>query len=230
MSDKIELPPHIFRKNERGLIEAIDIMTGRVIAVQSTEADILSGKADRVTRIETPEGPVFIESSLNFDLVGRLKSYPYSKTLGDLICEHIVHGKSIVKACEEMNLPYSVVLLWSRQHPEFKEAIATARRDSAEYMHGELLETARASRDAKTQIDALKWSAEKNDPDRFGQRTKISGDPNAPLGFTLISTGINRDVTPKEEGPQALLGESDESQTQIEEIELKGALKDGTNK
>ena len=224
---KIELPPHIFIKNDRGLIEAIDIMTGRVLAVQSSEADILSGKADRVTRINTPEGPIFIENSLNFDMVGRLKSYPYSKTLGDLICEQIVHGKSIQAACEEMNIPYSIVLHWSRQHPEFKEAMAQAKKDRAEWMHGELLEVARTKADTKTHIEALKWSAEKDDPEKFGARTKISGDPNAPVSF-IIDTGIRRDVTPKEEGPIQIM-EPQDTKDQTEEIELKGAL-NGTNK
>lgn len=191
-----EIPEHIFRINAQGLVEAIDIKTGRVIAVQSTFDDLLKRRSDRLVKINTPEGPVWIEKTLNFDMVGRLKAWPYSQLLGDLVCEKVTLGVSLVMACEELGVPYSIVKKWERESPEFKESLALARKDGAEYSHGKILELARTRGDAKTEIEALKWSAEKNDPERFGNKTKLVGDTSAPITF-VIDTGIRREAIPE---------------------------------
>lgn len=99
-------------------------------------------------------------------------------------------------ACEELGVPYSIVKKWERESPEFKESLALARKDGAEYSHGKILELARTRGDAKTEIEALKWSAEKNDPERFGNKTKLVGDTSAPITF-VIDTGIRREAIPE---------------------------------
>lgn len=213
MSQKPELPPHIFRMNERGLIEAIDIATGRILAVQSSEEDLLKNPRDRLTKITTPEGDMWIDRSLNFDMVGRLKAWPYSQLLGDLLCEAVTGGNPLSVACTSVGVPYSIVKRWERESPDFKLSLEQARRDGAEFNHGKILEIARTKGDAKTQIAALTWSAEKNDPDRYGNKTKLSGDASAPISF-IISTGIDRRI------PTGTHPAEEETQREVSEISV----------
>lgn len=214
---KPELPPHFARRNARGLIELVDMNNGRILCVQATDKDLLATKWENLTCIHTPEGPVWIEKCINFDIVPTLSNQPYSKMLGDLLAQGIVEGKSLVTACIDLNLEYSTVMRWKRTHEEFAEQLKEARRDRAEAFHDEVLETARTQARTKDKIAALQWAAEKGNPEIYGNKTKIVGDKDAPIQFVL-ATGINRDVTPTpEELPPGNPPESQGKETEIEE-------------
>jgi hypothetical protein len=207
---KPQVPTTISRINDRGLIEILDVHTGRVLCVQTSYRDLLEEKFDRLTRIDTPEGPVYVEKGINFDIVNHLRSVPYSKVLGDLLCQDIVGGATLVRACAKLNLDYATVIRWQREHEGFKEALKTARKDRAEFLHDEILEKARTKASANTEIEALKWAAEVGDPERYSPKKKDMVAGGNTIQF-IISTGIDRtqipvaepkDVTPKEEPGQ----------------------------
>lgn len=166
--------------------------------MQSSELDLLAGRQDRITRIDTPDGPVWIENTLSFDLVKKLPTYPFSQVLADLLCEAVATGSSLTKACKEFNLPYNIIKRWERANPDFSDALAQARLDRADSHHDKILEIAEEKADFKTEIEALKWSASIDNSNKYSAKTKISGDKDNPIGF-IISTGIDRNIQPSTE-------------------------------
>jgi len=200
-----EIPAHFARLNKQGLIEVVDYHTGRVLCVQHSAEDLLKGKFERLTRIETPQGDVWIEKGINFDIVASLRGEPFSEVLGDLLCEHVVNGKSLVGACKELNLEYSTVCRWRRENPEFLKRLDQAKKDRAEFLHDEMLERARHSRtSARTHIEALQYAAEKGDPEKYAPKSPQKGEIQGNITF-ILSTGIDRTLHPaeaaKEVGP-----------------------------
>lgn len=207
MSGKPTPPATYARVNpQTNLVEVLDIHTGRVLCVQHSPEDLLGTKWDRLTRIDTPEGPVFIEKGINFDITRVLKGTPYSEVLADLICQKVVEGFSLVEACRKMNLEYSTLCRWKRENEAFKERLAEARRDRAEALHDEMLARARRTgTSARTHIEALQYSMERGDPEQYAPKQKLA-EVQGNITF-MISTGISRelppggeaqDVTPKE--------------------------------
>lgn len=191
-----EPPRTITRRNSRGLYETVDVHTGRIIVFQVTPQDLLQSKFDQLVRIETPEGPVWLEKGINFDIIGRAKAIPYSKLLGDLVCESIFLGNTLKVAAEELGLSYSVVIRWKRENPEFKAALDEAKIDAAQTFHDKALEVAEKSCDDKLLVNTLQWAAGLADPEQYGTKTKIIGDRQNPVAF-VFNTGIDR--TPEKE-------------------------------
>jgi hypothetical protein len=200
-----EIPEHFTRMNKQGLIEVVDYHTGRVICVQSSAEDLLLGKFERLTLIKTPQGDVWIEKGINFDILPTLRGEPFSEVLSDLICEKVVNGMALVKACQEMGLEYSTICRWRREHPGFLAKLDQAKKDRAEFLHDEMLERARHSRtSARTHIEALQYAAEKGNPEVYAPKTPQKGEMQGNITF-VIQTGIDRtavlpaepkDVTP----------------------------------
>lgn len=199
-------PPHKYRLNEQGLYECYDLLTGRVLLVQSSPRDVLENKFDRLVRIETPEGPVFLEKGLSYDHTRHSKTLAYSEILSDLIVQEMVNGATLVGACKSLKIEYATVCEWRRTSKAFVEKLAAAKKDRAEYFHDEAIDISRASGDAKLNVETAKWAAEKGNQEEYGTRTKIVGDPNAPLTF-IVDTGIRREGDPGYIEPENPLGE-----------------------
>lgn len=53
---------------------------------------------------------------------------------------------------------------------------------------------------ARLQVDTRKWLLSKLAPKKYGERTVLAGDPDAPLGGPIVVPGI---VTPEEWAKQA---------------------------
>jgi hypothetical protein len=197
-------PTTFARLNSRGLIEIVDVVSGRILCVQTSPRDLLAEKLDNLTRIDTPQGPVWIERGINLDIVNHIKTMPYSEVLGDLLCQYITEGESLVAACKKLNLEYADVKRWERTQESFKESLKTAQRDRADYLHDEILQKAREKADVKTEIDTLKWAAGKGNPEKYEQKPQKGELGGNSITF-VIGTGISRDpvalatdVTPKE--------------------------------
>jgi hypothetical protein len=213
-------PEHLFSQlNDDGLIEIIDELTGQVVAIQSSTDDLLKGKRERLIEYTLEDGTkVLIEKGLSLDRLTH-RSYAYSKILADIICQEITEGKSLTKLCKEDKYPsYATVCRWRRENDEFNRSLNQAYAHRADYYHDKVLEEAQETitkDDApaqKVKVDAYKWSAEKGNPERYGNRMKVTGDA-APIHL-IVDTGIDRspealkDVTP-EDSMKELQGESD---------------------
>lgn len=184
--------PHTYTHiNNQGLYEVIDLITGNILCVQRTPKDLLALKFENLVKIETPEGVVWIEKGIDVDKINFQKPWPFSKILGDLICQRLVEGVTTLKACEEFQIPYSLFVRWKREFPEFGEQLEQAKKDRAEAFHDKAIQKAQESKRPYLEVDTLKWAAEKGDQAKFGMQTKIVGDKNAPIAFVL-ETGIRR--------------------------------------
>lgn len=189
-----------YRKNRAGLIEAVDMTTNEIVGVQHSLKSL--GENSELSKIITPDGKeVWIERGLTVKgdaLNAYLPTRTFSQVHADLLIQMIVDGSTLLKACRELHLEYSIVNKWKADHAEFRGRLDQARKDRAEFQHDKILEIAEESKDSKLQIEALKWSTEKNDPDKYSPKTTLKGDKNAPLSFVL-STGIDRGGEPPAE-------------------------------
>lgn len=190
-------PPTHARLNGQGLIELVDLITGRVVAVQKSYRDLLNDKFEDLTEIQTPDGPVWIEKGLQIDRIRLRREFPYSRVMADLICEKVAEGQGLLKAVEELGIKYSTVCRWRREHEEFKDALKQARQDRGEFYHDEALDRARAATkdtvaEDRLAVDTAKWAAEKADPGTFGAQKPGQGQPGAGAIIVQIATGITR--------------------------------------
>lgn len=188
-----------YRRNRGGLIEAVDMTTNRVVAVQHSLQTL---SRNEMVEIILPDGrTVLMEATLRVKgdaLSAYFPDQKFNPILADLIVDEVVGGASLLKACLAVGVEYTIVNKWKTEDDIFRGRLDQARRDRAEYHHDKILEIAAGSRDPKIEIDALKWSTEKNDPEKFSAKTKISGDKNNPVQFVL-ATGIDRTPEPAAE-------------------------------
>lgn len=136
---------------------------------------------------------------------GNSRYWHYSAVYKDLIANHIAEGKTLSAISKLPGMPStSIIAQWRAKHPELEDAIRAARKQQADFYADKIAdqvdETRELSKDEipaeKLYYEKLKWLAEKADPDQYGNRTKISGDADAPLTL-VVDTGIRRDK-PKE--------------------------------
>lgn len=155
---------------------------------------------------------------------------PIDKTIfaphtAEIICSRLRQGESLKYVTSLQGYPTAdIVAIWRRRHSHFDEMVRQAMKDRGEWARDTALETAQevfkmtqaegmtkdVTAAAKNLVDVLKWSAEKDDPERFGNKTKVIGDANAPVSF-VIDTGIRRsqpEETPAIEMEEAVVVET----------------------
>ncbi len=214
MPEKPQIPPFFYRKNSRGLTEAVEIKTGRVLCVQVTHADLLEKKWDRLVRVDTADGVVWIEKGLDWDVIPGLKKEGMSRVQMDLICEAVTSGKLLVEACEAAGVTYAEVCREKRWNKEFLQALEQAERDRAGLFVDQALTVADRSKKPYLQVETLKWAAEKGDREKFGDKKELVGQMGmGPVTFVL-QTNILRPgdvgyIAPKDVTPLALEGETE---------------------
>lgn len=181
--------------DETGLIEVIDIVTGRVLAVQRTPEDLFETKKNLV-QIFIDGKEVWYEEGINPDTL-RPNKLQFSWTLADVICQLIQEGKTFKDICSRPGFPsYSLLCRWRREFPEFAQNLKQARVDRAEYMVAEALEIVECSgsssdelNHSKARSEMRKWLASKDSPTHYGNKVEVSGDN--PVTF-ILETGIRR--------------------------------------
>lgn len=123
--------------------------------------------------------------------------WPYLEEVANCIVRRIVEGETLKEICSDDDMPpLYVVSRWRVEIPGFKARIQEARAMRAENYHDEIVKVKdrvdeKTAKSAKVKLDALKHLAAVDDPDTYGSKTKITGDPNAPVSF-IFNTGINR--------------------------------------
>lgn len=211
-----------WRTGEDGTLECIDVETGHVIEVEKKKE--FDRKGTRYVRGGPGRGRRSRDGSdtHHWVMIGKNKMWvpkgtnpddqakvvwPFSQSLCDTIAELISEGKTLSQICTiEGFPPAGVINKWQMAHPETKAQFKEARAMRAQVFHDLTIETAEHSEPEtaasdKLLVDTYKWAAEVGDRETYGKQQKITGDPNAPIGF-IIDTGIRRpsDVQSSESG------------------------------
>ena len=132
------------------------------------------------------------------------------------ICELLSQGQSLVSIAKRSDMPNRVTIHeWIEKYKEFGDMYARAREDQADYYAESIVdiasetevvakyngETVTLALDSvavqrnRLRVDAQKWIASKMNSRKYGDKTTLSGDSDAPLAITVIERAI---VKPKE--------------------------------
>lgn len=124
--------------------------------------------------------------------------HKFNTIVADKIVELHMQGNSLDAISKEKGFPpVKIIYHWIQHNITFKNKIMQARQMRGFYFENKVMAEAEAV-DAdnynaqRVKIDAAKWLAKVNNPDVFGEKTKISGDKDAPLTF-VVDTGIRRE-------------------------------------
>lgn len=215
------------RVNAQGLIEVIDLHTGRILCIQrEPHEQFLQNKFDNLIKINTAQGPVWIERGIDPGRVLFREQAAYAPGWADLLTNHMLEQTKIGKssslshACQAIGLPYALVCRWRREFPLFRETLELARKDRAELLADEALDHARTAtadtaKETSIKVATLQWEAERADHDRFGTKKKVDVDHKGSVTF-MLDTGIRRAgdqgykaVELKDVGPESL-GENEQ--------------------
>ena len=122
----------------------------------------------------------------------------FSQNLFDRICERMAQGETLRKMCREPDMP-NITTVWKwkesddergKQYAHAREAQADAQferiGDVVDKVEDGTLEPAQA----RTMVDALKWTAGKLRPKVYGDKVDLSGN----VGFTITIAGDDADL------------------------------------
>lgn len=203
-----------YRTNSRGLIEGYDKKTGQVLVVQASHYDLLEDSRQLVEATRSDGTKVMVERGIG---IGSLDSEKRKESIVSLslAMEKYVTGLPLVDSLESVGLRYSDLCYMKKMSEEASKMYEDAKRDRAEYLYNETLEKAKTSGNDRLVVDAMKWSVEKGDPGKFGNKTTVSGDSNNPVQI-VIDTGIRRDG---DEGYRDVSDEIDVSPRDASDVE-----------
>jgi hypothetical protein len=120
----------------------------------------------------------------------------YTPELADEICEQLMEGKSLVKACLPDSMPSrSTVLRWQNSNADFEAKCARARLMQADLMDDKILDLVDACdehnyQSTRVKLAGLQWRAAKLSPKKYGDKTLHTGeDGEGPIQFTVTRAG-----------------------------------------
>lgn len=189
-----------YRWNEHyRVVEAVDAVSGEVLAIQQDfhEEHIFNPASMMKVTLDGKEMLIQKGMSVSGYVAPRLN---YTKPIADIVLQRIADGKTMKKACEGLGVSPATVYNWCDKIPSFGEALNKAKLVRAEAVQDTILETAEelsTGNLSKSEVEGkvraaelLKWSAEKDSPNRFGNKKDLGGS-----GATVIQiiTGVTRD-------------------------------------
>jgi len=125
-------------------------------------------------------------------------NYQYTVQLAAGICSLVEQGYTTLAISKMENMPnLSLINAWKRAHPDFRKALEEAAADRAEFYHdraAEEVDKVEEKEDVyvgKFKFDSYMKLAEKNNPEKYGNQTKITGS-GGPLQI-IVNTGIVRE-------------------------------------
>ena len=171
-----------FENDHEGNVQEVCMETGDIIR-----------RAENVQALLTNPNP---QKALNVKSI----LWNYHEAYGQLIAKLVAEGETVTAISEKAGFPPGhVISRWKAQHEVFKDMMEQAYKARAETRADIIMKDAEDDHDSskddmqqrKLKFERLKWGAAKDDPDKYGDRTKVSGDSNAPLEI-VVSTGIIR--------------------------------------
>lgn len=146
------------------------------------------------------------------------KKSTYEPWIGETICAALAEGNSLLSICEAMGIPVATARQWELDIPEHSANAARARELGCHALAEQALQIADTpclgvvrttkadggieermedmTSHRKLQIDTRKWLISRWLPRVYGERTTVSGDPEAPLETkaTLDVSGLPTEV------------------------------------
>lgn len=215
-----QLKPKIFwQLNEKtNLFEGIDPVTGAIVQIVGD----LQYMAKQAEFVETIIGgrKVMVQTGINCADLNLKRLYPFSDALSDVICQKLAEGMHWSDLPAISGMPSMGALnLWKRTNKDFAAKVKEAKRARAESDRDAAVAIGKYSVGAdkdeipgrKLAVETLKWSAEKDDPETFGNKVKVEGSVSIEM---KLETGIRRlgdegapsltlDVTPEKKEEKA---------------------------
>jgi hypothetical protein len=148
----------------------------------------------------------------------------YTHETSKEICRMIENGMTLVAICQLPDMPdISTVYDWQDSHPEFSESYARARQRQADTFASMVMTEAFNSHDAqigRLRIDALKWTASKLAPKKYGDKVEIeqTGQQNFKISFSVPDRDT-RDSLKELSAPVARLANAEPIEAEIVESE-----------
>lgn len=113
------------------------------------------------------------------------KPQRYTKKQGELICQRISNGETLVSICEDIGLSFGTAMEWMHDHEEYEKAYNAARKLMSVNLVEKLIDktTDLKSEDAlaaRVRSDVVKWVAAKFNPEAFSdiKRIELKGEVN----------------------------------------------------
>lgn len=126
----------------------------------------------------------------------------YSTELGQIICDWVAQGRSLVRLCKQEGMPARrTVMQWLERHEEFAHKYAQAKQEGMDAMFEEMLEIADDGTNdvidadgklivqkdvvarSKLRVDTRKWALARLAPRKYGDRviTEVTGADGGPI-------------------------------------------------
>lgn len=192
-----DIPANTFyRYGAHGFLELVDKATNAVLSIQETVSPL-----PRAEFIEAEiEGTKFlVQSGIDASALNLQKRYPFSQTLADLIVQKVIEGTYLSDIPKIKGFPDAYTIArWRSSSAEFDTDIRFAKKMRAERLRDEALKAAEESvgkqaeyvSGYKLKVDTLKWAAEKDCPEEFGNKVEVKGQIG--LVTLVVETGIRR--------------------------------------
>lgn len=190
-----------YRRNlTHGYMEVVDAVSGQVLAVQKDyNENFRLGLLDNLIKAEVDGKTIYFQQGISAETY-KAPILSFSKPIADLIVQTIMEGKTLKEACQAHGVQYGTIMQWAKKVETFGESLDEARRLSAEMVHDDVIAEAREMlkgnmtkgelESKKAALDLMKWSAEKRDPNRFGNKQEKSAPGAVQI---VIQTGISRE-------------------------------------
>lgn len=195
-----------YRQRDDGLVERVEPVTGRVVAVLSMIGRGREADVQNFVPVEIDGRTVMVQVGLTNPTLTVTKSCPYSQVLADIICQKLIEEMSLSEVCKLPGFPtLSMVARWRKDNKDFDDMIRYARKVRAERLRDRLMEIAESAIHGtkddvpgkKLAVEALQWACEKDSPEEYGSKVKIEGQALVAL---MVNTGISREpLVAKEE-------------------------------
>src|SRR5579859_4642535 len=118
----------------------------------------------------------------------------YTREVSDLICQQLAAGRTLRSICQAEDMPSrEAVRKWVLADTDgFAERYEQARMLGYETLEDEIIDLSddaglshEAVGKARLQVDSRKWLLAKSLPKRYGDRTILAGDRDAPLAVAV---------------------------------------------
>lgn len=132
----------------------------------------------------------------------------YTTELGESICARVANAESLLSVCSAEEMPdYSTVMRWQKSNAEFRDNLARAREDMADFVSHQLIAIAdeqsedwvntkfgpvfnkEAAARSRIRIEARLKLMQLLKPKSYGEKLGITDGEGGPLQFVLTRAG-----------------------------------------